>query len=199
MIVKLRMGLPKYKRYQTYKNPLRQDFKYTCGYCLMPERELGGRSTFAVEHYRPKELFPDLKLDYTNLRYACLLCNSHKGENWPTDEDHASGRYYLDPCATDVNLLYRFDSEGQVHGRSHAASYTIEQLNLNRRQLTEKRKEMVDNLSLLLNLSHDITVRQGQLEGDNSESAAEERARLSQRRDQAAMALRRLIYPEPID
>src|SRR5689334_5952056 len=70
-----------FKDYQTYKSYLRREFDRTCVYCRSFDG-IRSESEFAVEHYLPKTLHPELECSYRNLFYACLRCNSLKS-TWP--------------------------------------------------------------------------------------------------------------------
>ena len=39
---------------------------------------------FHIDHFRPKKKYPRLALAYANLYYACGLCNTFKGDAWPS-------------------------------------------------------------------------------------------------------------------
>ncbi len=60
-----------------------------CGYC---EQECRGE----VEHFRPKNRFPERVYEWENWVLACYVCNNMKGGKWP-----AGG--YVDPCAKSRN------------------------------------------------------------------------------------------------
>ena len=46
-----------------------------CSYCEMPVH-----TSIAVEHIQPKDLYPELKLEWDNFLLACTNCNSNKGK-----------------------------------------------------------------------------------------------------------------------
>jgi len=68
--------------YGDYRQTLRYDFYYTCGYCFIAEAEAHGIS-FEIDHYIPQKATPDLACDYNNLMYACKVCNAFKGDLYP--------------------------------------------------------------------------------------------------------------------
>ena len=41
----------------------------------------------SVDHFRPRNRFPDQWLDWLNMMYACRRCNQAKGGNWPGFDD----------------------------------------------------------------------------------------------------------------
>ena len=97
-----------------------------CWYCESRE----DRSDNAVDHFRPKSLYPWFALDYENFRFACTFCNSirknpetgeseGKGDHFPlvsgaraTNRIERNTEQYLliDPCkTTDISLLDFYD------------------------------------------------------------------------------------------
>src|SRR5271156_2595435 len=76
---------PKYKSYKSFKPYLRREFDHTCVYCDVWESEMGGKKSFHIDHYRPKEKpqFKQLIAEYTNLLYSCRDCNEFKDDYWP--------------------------------------------------------------------------------------------------------------------
>ena len=72
-----------------------------CSFCdAFP---VGGVSNETVEHFRPKNQFPDLAYTWSNLYYCCDACQSAKGEKWekwdllllnPDASDYSFSRYF---------------------------------------------------------------------------------------------------------
>ena len=72
-----RHGPRGYGNYESYKPWLRDEFTFTCAYCLVREQwQRGGHRHFSVEHIAPQSTFPQRTTDYTNLLYSCVDCNS---------------------------------------------------------------------------------------------------------------------------
>src|SRR3712207_1265694 len=83
-----RHGPAGYAVYEAYKPWLRDEFVFRCAYCLFRERWYpDGQASFSADHFVPPVVAPDRSLDYDNLIYACVRCNSRKREN-----------LVLDPC-----------------------------------------------------------------------------------------------------
>ena len=102
----------------------------------MPESRYGGPRNFAVEHFRPKKLFPGLRCDYSNLYYACGACNDFKGARWPTQSQQDYGYEFVDPCQSAISAHIGFDvSTGAATPRTIAGRYTSNHLNLDRERL----------------------------------------------------------------
>src|SRR5258705_12047891 len=59
---------------------LRDEFAFRCVFCL--RREQWGRVTaeFAIDHFQPVSLKPQLAIEYANLLYACATCNCRKSD-----------------------------------------------------------------------------------------------------------------------
>lgn len=69
---------PLFTRYQKYKPWLRDEFVFTCVYCLSRETWNRNSNFYGVEHYKPKSKFEAGRVDYANLLYACNDCNRIK-------------------------------------------------------------------------------------------------------------------------
>lgn len=134
----------------------------------MPEIRYGGPRNFAVEHFRPKKLFPRLKCDYSNLYYACNSCNDFKGPRWPTESQQAYGYEFVDPCQSAISAHIGIKaSTGAATPNSMKGRYTSDHLNLDRERLRvwragkqnlECRLTEVD--ALLTDLESDATLSQ---------------------------------------
>lgn len=70
---------PHFSRYQQYKLWLRDEFVFTCVYCLSRETWSRNSNFYGVEHFKPKSSFKAGIVDYDNLLYACNECNRIKG------------------------------------------------------------------------------------------------------------------------
>jgi len=69
--------------YRFLKQEVRQRFKSKCGYCGIPEFLFpDGERSFAVDHFRPKALYPDQANAQSNLVYACRTCKSVSEKAW---------------------------------------------------------------------------------------------------------------------
>ncbi|MFT3806354.1 HNH endonuclease [Arenimonas sp.] len=123
-------------KYSEWKSLLREEGREQCVYCAIKESSYGGFRNFHVEHFRPKRHFPDKEDDYFNLFYACAVCNSFKGCDWPADPvDDYSEAAYIDPSSTDLAQVIDIDERLVARPKNPAAAYMIERLYLNRPQL----------------------------------------------------------------
>jgi 5-methylcytosine-specific restriction endonuclease McrA len=134
-------GLP----YSGYRQILREDFFYSCGYCTLTEFEAQGLS-FQIDHYEPQTSRPDLANDYQNLMYSCDECNRLKLDVDPPPAAKEAGQRFYRPDG-DV-WDHHFSSSGQrVDSRSNVGEFSIEGLDLNRqslRRLRDIRRRLVD-------------------------------------------------------
>ena len=73
------------------RDALIQDFGQICAYCeracQFPTGSGESSNEETIDHFRPRNRFPDLWLDWLNLVYACHRCNQNKGGSWPGYDD----------------------------------------------------------------------------------------------------------------
>lgn len=93
-----------------------------------------GQDHFAVEHLKPKTKYPKLVCAYGNLAYACLRCNSIKGEQEPV----------LDPCRAVYASHFRVQANGTISGLTTTGRKMIRLLRLDRDELTTFRKRYIE-------------------------------------------------------
>ncbi|PKQ27614.1 MAG: hypothetical protein CVT63_07080 [Candidatus Anoxymicrobium japonicum] len=136
-----RQPAPRHDDFRLYKVYLREDFVYRCVYCTVHESEWGGFRHFQVEHFRPKVHFPKLLTEYSNLLYACDVCNAFKGDDWPSDQPLTDRVGYLDPCEHDYDLYFVVADDYRLLPMTPVASYMVERLHLNRNQLRKVREK----------------------------------------------------------
>lgn len=148
MLFERRQNPPLFKRYQQYKPYLRSDFLLRCAYCLIHESHFGGLRNFHVDHFRPKSRkeFRRLSLVYSNLYYACGLCNSFKGSWWPAAGDLDAGRRFVDPCEEDLygKHVEINEEDGTLRVHTPAGHYTVEHIWLDRPQLNKHRLRQIE-------------------------------------------------------
>jgi hypothetical protein len=136
---------PPQARYQNYKPFLRRDFLYRCAYCEIHEAHIGGHWGFGVDHFCPKGKFRKLCLVYRNLYYACNLCNTMKGETWPSRREQKHGYRFVDVCQEDLYVTHLESmGDGVLESRTRAGEYTLKHLRLNRRQLRQHRTRLIE-------------------------------------------------------
>lgn len=147
------------------KDELKELSNKKCWYCESRQ----DRSDNAVDHFRPKSIYPWLACEYTNFRFSCTFCNSirknpdtgkaaGKGDHFPllrgdraTSQSKCRSEAHLliDPCkAADVRLLTFKDdgkpypSNPQQHIRASRAIESIKYYHLDHPDLNEARREL---------------------------------------------------------
>ena len=158
------------------RDALVRDFGTICAYC---ERSCQGTTATheepgeeTIDHFRPRNRFPALWLDWLNLVYACRRCNQAKGGSWPGFDDvlvnqmlaGEDARYvpvseYVNPSAVDgqrpAQDFFAFDAEtGEMLASSQldeevkwsTARRTIRDVDLNDSGLGENDESHLWNL-----------------------------------------------------
>ncbi|MBK7862486.1 MAG: hypothetical protein IPJ65_28540 [Archangiaceae bacterium] len=110
-------------------------------YCCIHEAGFGGYRNFHVEHLRPKSRFRSQENKYSNLFYACAVCNALKGNDWPKAKELVPDVVcYPDPSVVNYATLFSADGDSSVSGTTLAGKYLVEKLYLNRPQLLMERR-----------------------------------------------------------
>jgi len=141
--------------YQRFRQHLRDEFEFTCVYCLWRETWCMGDTAFEIDHFLPSK--PNQKISkeerrsrqkYSNLFYACRRCNRLKSNSIP--------KFLVDknpnqmPLGTVLRVLRTgyieaidFSPEGEAY---------IELFQLNDSLLTERRRHVIERFQHLLSL-----------------------------------------------
>ena len=115
------------------KKHLAIDFKSRCAYCDDLDFYCGGQRNFHVEHFAPKEKFPELKYIYQNLMYSCPYCNSAKSDRWPSDDPFVSvidDMGFVSPCTEEYDQHLDRTSNGKIVAKTKLGQYMINNLKL---------------------------------------------------------------------
>lgn len=141
-----------FAKYGDYKPHLQPLFRSRCAYCISHEEVMSGYDAMEVDHFRPRSRpeFEHLKKEWTNLYYACRLCNGNGGKSnhWPTTEQNALGFRFIDPCEEDPDDHIRLtrhpktDELSWLRPLTPAGQYTIDKIRLNRKQLVDMRRKL---------------------------------------------------------
>ncbi len=143
-----------YVNYRKYKPWLRDDFSFRCVYCLHREMWTRDRQdAFAVDHVAPQSDAPDLALDYGNLVYSCLRCNSARRDV-----------RVFDPTREAAGRHLRAEPDGVVTGLSEEGEFLVELLHLNRGSALQERRRIRRILDRWNKLPDDESVRRDFLE-----------------------------------
>ena len=119
--------------YRDYREDLRIDFWFSCGYCSITEIESWGIG-FQIDHYCPRTTHPALIADYKNLMYSCERCNQYKGDYSPNEQGFERGLVILRPDSDDPRDYMDLVDE-KLKGKDITGEFNIEKLYLNRKQL----------------------------------------------------------------
>ena len=152
-------------RYKTsdIKEKLNSLYHHKCAYC-----EDHAEQTH-VDHYRPKKDYYWLAFSWDNLICSCPTCNQFKTNIFeimgrkpapPKETDDlsdinilSSQKYdeqekpkLLNPERDNLNDAFLFDMGGHIRGNNNArADYTIETCHLDRKELIDSRRKIVDD------------------------------------------------------
>lgn len=141
-----------------------------CWYCEARQE----RADNAVDHYRPKSLYPWLAFKLSNFRYACTFCNSIR-KNPETGESAGKGNHFplfklprasnlaglnaeerilLDPCCSSDPGLLDFRDDGtpcarypKQPKRCARAEQSIHYYHLDHPELVESRRQLALQLA----------------------------------------------------
>ena len=109
------------------------DFDKKCAYCDDADKYAGGSKMYHVEHFAPKEKFPDLKFTYDNLLYSCPFCNISKSNKWPSESSSINvvgNNGFVDPCSDEYNNHLKRNPDGSIFYLTPVGEYMYYELKL---------------------------------------------------------------------
>lgn len=112
-----------------------------CEYCQLPENLHPG--TFEIEHVIPKQHRGETTM--SNLAYACLHCNRHKGPNLAGIERKGASRQIIalyNPRRHKWDRHFRWDGP-QIVGQTAIGRVTIQVLQMNSPLRIALREELI--------------------------------------------------------
>ena len=130
--------------YRAFRPFVRADFVRQCAYCLMTETFASGEENFELDHFRPRSRFPHLVNEFLNIYYSCHPCNHTKLDHWPPEELEARGIRIVDLCTDEFQTHFSVQETGEWAGKTSSGSYTIDLLRLNRTNLVQLRKWLME-------------------------------------------------------
>lgn len=122
---------------------LQKMYEKRCCYC---EGKISAQTYDHIEHLCPKSLFPHLTFEWENLHCCCEVCNKKKGDKW--DQLFP----ILDPTKDCLEQYLDLDlNNGKIINltRDKRAQNTIEHTQLNRADLVEERKAIIQKYHLI--------------------------------------------------
>ena len=96
-----------YSDHRQYKQHLRPLFRCRCGYRLTLDDRLGGEDAMHVDHFKPECRFPELRLSWPNLYYACPVCNSYYKKTIRRPRRRRTASALSIPCEEDPDDHFR--------------------------------------------------------------------------------------------
>ena len=114
------------------KRLVRSIYAMRCGYCGVPEGEVGAELTF--DHFQPQSNNGSDKAE--NLVYACHACNEFKGDFWP----EADAARLLHPLNDDLSLHTLLQDDGTLLPLTPEGEQFLRVLRLNRTPLVLRRQ-----------------------------------------------------------
>jgi len=135
-------NLPAQYRHTEIKEQIKKETFDKCAYC---ESKVTHICPGDVEHILPKSRFPSNVYDWNNLTLACQLCNNSKRDFY--DSTNPLLNPYIDNPEDFLAALGPaiFPKAGTIRGR-----VTINQLNLNRSGLLERRNDKLNDILHLI-------------------------------------------------
>ncbi len=141
--MKIRNKLPKRhnpekecKDYHAYKENLRADFNYHCGYC--GDRDWPRKESFEIDHFAPQKIIKKIKEnDYFNLVYSCKSCNNAKRAKWVTSNENIPNDGtvgWVDPCDSEYDKQFIRNEDGSIKAVTELGKWMYDNLNLWKRQ-----------------------------------------------------------------
>jgi hypothetical protein len=132
-----RHGPSGYKAYDRFRPWLRDEFLFRCVYCLKREQWGIVRNHYALDHFLPQARFPSAVLDYDNLLYSCITCNSAKRD-----------AIVPDPCRCMLQGRVVVYENGSIVGNESESKRLIRQLGLDDPEYCEFRRMWIDIVAL---------------------------------------------------
>ena len=127
-----RHGPQGYSQYRHHRPWLRDEFDFRCVYCLKREQWCFQLGDYELDHLVAQSIASHLRLDYTNLVYACHNCNHRKGNKaLPSPERVAYGA-----CMEVLNT-------GEITPLNEDGIRLIDELGLDQGKITEMRYQFI--------------------------------------------------------
>jgi hypothetical protein len=134
-----RHGPGGYNDYGSYRDWLRDEFRFLCVYCLHREQWYCRGGTFHIDHFVPVGVDGDRVTDYANLIYACTTCNEAKSDILGLP----------DPCVVPFGECLEITLDGRVLARNKIGETLREALRLDSAQNVAHRRRWIKVLKAL--------------------------------------------------
>lgn len=108
-----------------------QGFNGRCAYCDDPDSLVD--VDFQVEHFAPMAKFPERKIVYENLLYACPYCNKSKSKYWVGDDPDISvigDQGVVNPCDKAYDRHLGRLGNGRIYPKTPLGDFMYRRLKL---------------------------------------------------------------------
>ena len=129
-------------RHEQIRSALTEETSGRCAYCEGPMIAV---SFGDIEHMRPRALFPELVVEWSNLTLSCARCNNEKTDKWENDLPFINP--YVDRVEDHIIFVGAI-----AWGVSERGIFTIDQLGLNSLAKVQARDAQVKNVMRLFQL-----------------------------------------------
>ena len=149
-----------YAAYSNYRQEIREDCLGRCVYCDIHENENGGDENMHLDHFRPKEHFPQLENNPNNLHWSCAKCNYLKSDKWPANTPNSTindNEGFIDPFIESLQQYFEVLPNGELKPLRTPAKYKIKLLALNRRGRKLMREKRLIHLDQLIEFKKQVT------------------------------------------
>jgi len=130
-------------RHADNKNALKEAGFGKCMYC---ESKVSHTYYGDIEHIKPKSKFPALEFEWENLGFVCRICNGIKTDKFDEKTPHINP--YEESPEDHIIAVGSFVKHKQG---SERGEITINDIDLNRAPLIERRKEKLDQMEKAIN------------------------------------------------
>ncbi len=133
---------------KNYKYPANKEALQKANFdkCMYCESKISHVYYGDVEHIKPKSKFPELEFEWENHGFICARCNGIKKDKFFEDSQ------FIDPYIEDPEEHILAIGVLIKHKRgSEKGEFTINEIELNRNELVERRKEKIDALEKAIN------------------------------------------------
>lgn len=126
-----------------HKAELEEDFFGICGYCGKVFKSTICDSQ--IDHFIPKNKYPEYENKYSNLVLACKVCNNKKRSDWPSGIAEKSitsdgKKGYVDPCDVEYDKHLTRCDDGSIIGLTDVGKYMAKRMGFDYRPIAETYK-----------------------------------------------------------
>lgn len=152
----------KVSRHSEYKQDLKVDFNFRCGYCNDSDHWTGGWRFFQIDHFIPRKYLVSISpIEYTNLIYSCFFCNNSKRAKWPSKDENIpifQNEGFVNPRNPEYKEHLCRDRFGNIIHKTAIGKYMIRELKLNlkRHSIIWNLERIEENLSQIEEIYHKV-------------------------------------------